>query len=109
MDREKVVAAFFSGLATSPLVNTLFPIIVSLNFDNSASLPFLTKWVLRMIPFVLLLVLFMAVIDSTESFVAGVLGLMFSIAVFDGIGVSGLVTMVAVLTVAAVKIRNQIQ
>lgn len=106
MNEEKVVGAFFSGLVTSPLVNTLFPIIVSLYFDNSASLPFLTKWILRMTPFVLLLVLFMAVIDSTESFVAGVLGLLFSIVVFGGIGISGLVTMVAILAVAAVKIRN---
>ncbi|SEK90443.1 hypothetical protein SAMN04488691_102120 [Haloferax larsenii] len=106
MDRRNVSSAFISGLVTSPLVNTLFPILVSIFFENSASLPFLTKWILRAVPLVLLLVIFMAVIDSPESFVASLLGLLFSLLVFGSIGIVGLVTMVAIYVVVAMRIRN---
>lgn len=106
MDSEEIVGAFFSGLVTSPLINTLFPIIVSMTITNSESLPFFTKWLLRMLPFVLLLVLFFTIIDSIESFVAGILGVVFSIAVFGGIGIVGMVTITACFVVVAAKISQ---
>ena len=106
MDIGKIVGAFVSGLATSPLVNALFPITVSMVFTNSESLPFLTKWLFRALPFFILLMLFLMVIDSSESFVAGVLGLVFSIVVFGSIGIVGLVVMVAIFVVVAVKLSQ---
>lgn len=105
IDWDEIGGAFISGLVSSPLINALFPFIVSLYFENSQSFPFLTKWLLRLIPFVILLVLFLAVIDSVESFIAGVIGLIFSILVFGSIGVSGIVVMVTIFVFAVIKIR----
>lgn len=104
MDPEEVYEGFVAGLIISLFTNTLFPFILSSTVENTESLPLYIRILFLLLPLSIPVVVALLVLQSKESLVAGVIGVLFSVFALQAAGISELVVAVAIIGYIAYKV-----
>lgn len=107
-DPEEFVEAFFGGLFTGLIADALFPTVLSMFIESTTSFPLLTRILSLLIPFLIPSIVVISVFQSTETKLAGVAGVLFSLFVFGDVGFTNALIAIALIAYGALWLRNKI-
>jgi len=108
MDFDELWGFFIGGVIIGILVNSFFPFLLSLTIQNTSSLSLPLRAIFLLIPLLFLAFPVITTLDSIESFIAGIFGVLFSIFVLRSIGVTEVVLTVAIVIVIILWIHDNI-